>query len=455
MGDLYLLWKGPRSDELLTRLTGYFDELYPSLTGEQDFILARNLEEAIREILSQQPGVLEIEDQLFYQGDLRKMNLRFIIRSGDQGIFPAVFFISEGLQFNPETIELLYKIIEYEIEDSLGFPVKSRVEETYEKKEFEIFLEPEIVLTEDFEKTQLGLFFYLLYLQKIFQNDPNVCVMISPLKPLISRAKQIEFDLGTLPEDEFIKKYPAYQNDYRLLIKSYQNEKLPLFRFSLLYSVVSNAGPYIVANEKNGKIEAKITNAFRSLFKACQNSGARYTVSLVSTFSGKTGHATLLIFDNKEKIIERFDPNGSISASGSFLERVTLETDRLLDKFGKEVGYLYISPEVFCPRVGVQSIESLFDDKNGYCASWSIIYGEERLRSTGERGEVAKNLLNEIINKYNLRGHTPRETGANVQKWMQERIHRIFGDMKYLFEELAEAMDIKLNYVNGRLIYNV
>lgn len=463
MGDLYLLWKGPQSDELLSRLTGYFNELYPSLTGEQDFILARDLEEEIRAVLSGQPGVLPIEDQLFYQGNLRNMNLRFVIRSGDEGIFPAVFFAEArakfdfrlNLQLTPEATELLYMIIVNEMEHSLNLPLNSRINETYEKKEFEIFLEPEIVLTEDFEKSQLGIFFYLLYLEQLFRDDPNVCVMISSLKPLIKKAKEIEIDLGTLTEEGFLKKYPAYRFDYSHLISAYRHENIPLFRFPLLYSVVTNAGPYIITTERNGRVEARMTNAFRTLFERCRNSGSRYTVSMVSTFSEKKGHATLLIIDNKERVIERFDPNGSLSASGSFLERVTLETDRLLDKFGKEMGYLYISPEVFCPRVGVQAVEGLFDDKVGYCASWSILYGEERLKSREDRTAVARNLLAEIIRKYNLEGHTQRETGQNVQRWMQERIHRIFGQMENLFEELAREIGVNLTYVEGRLIYNV
>lgn len=55
----YVTLSGSHSGLLLTALTKYLDFSYPDV--EESFLLARNLEEYIRGILSDQEGMMEVE----------------------------------------------------------------------------------------------------------------------------------------------------------------------------------------------------------------------------------------------------------------------------------------------------------------------------------------------------------------------------------------------------------
>jgi hypothetical protein len=104
------------------------------------------------------------------------------------------------------------------------------------------------------------------------------------------------------------------------------------------------------------------------------------------------------------------------------------------------------SPEGFCPKKGVQAVESGFK-RSSYCVSWSILYAEERLKSLQSRSYLATNLLKEIIQ------NNPNDTVFAVEQWIVQRIHQIFDNLDYLFKELSAALEIDLTYRQGQLIY--
>lgn len=449
MAELYLIWPGPESDDLISLLTNYFSDFYPTLMDP--FIVARNLESHIRELFADQDNITEVDNKLYYIGNIANFNLKLIMRSGGSNIFPYLFFETQGLiPPTDQAVVILFGIIDQTVATSLRLPIKSRIEQTWNQKQYELYVNKEIVLTKDFEKNQTGVFFYLIYLQQLFQNDSNVCVMISSLKPLIKRVKQLETDLGTLTEAEFKAKNPVYSQVYSKLISSYNNNKVGYFRFLLLANVITLSGPYLNAESNNG-VNVQMNRSFRILFKRCQNSKARFTVSFITLRSEDAAHANILIIDNYEKVIERYDPNGSFPNKD--YTSVTMALDEALDNFAKEMGYLYVSPEVFCPKLGVQAIENAFKNETGYCVSWSILYAEERLQTLQSRSYVSENLLRDIIIKYNLKRSNNQETAEAVESWIKQRIHQIFEDMDDLFIELANDLEIKLTYREGKLIY--
>jgi len=441
MSDLHLIWPGSQTISLLTNV---FEPV-----SKDPLFVALNFEAYIRELLSQNEGVFEVDNKLYFSGDIFRFEVRFILRSGQDQLFPDIFLLEQGIP----PVELLREVIYEIISASIELPVQKKFEENWLQTELVFYVNEKVVLTEDFEKTQLGVFFYLLYLQSAFANDPNVCIIISPLRPLIRRAKQLQEQFETMSEQEFKAANPVYATLYEIIMDLHEEVPPEFFRHYMLERILMFSGPYISGwiHPETDEAEIRLNRSFRILFERCQRSSARFSVSYANWFIGKRGHANILIVDNREKIIERYDPNGAVSYDQE-VDRVNKEIDRALDEFAKSQGYFYVPPADFCPKLGVQSIEAGFE-KTGYCVSWSIIYAEERLRSSKSRSYVATNLLREIIQKNQLRQEDVEETARAVEIWMEKRIEQIFEDMDALFKELSDALGIKLTYQEGRLIY--
>lgn len=401
------------------------EKVINKLSSKQEFF--------IRQLLLEQEGIVELDNRLYYQGLIEKFRLDIILRSGDQPVFP----------YSSQKTEDMLFVIKSEVERSLRRRVGSRIHETWDRKIYEIFLFQRRVLEEDFEKTQLGTFFYLLYLQERFKNDPNICVMISQLSSLIRKASELENDLSGLDEVSFKRKHSTFAPYYDNFIRNRREDPLMIFRLGILYAIVSVAGPYLfVVNDK-----PFLTKSFRILFERCRNSGARYTISLANVATNGFSHSTVLIIDNQERIIERYDPNGYSSFQGPIAESIDV-LDQVLIDFGGEIGYDYLSPVEFCPRIGIQEIESRFSGKIGFCLSWSIIYAEERLQSDLSREEIAEDLLSIVMNKYQL-------NNDEVEDWLNQRIDRIFTEMDQLYIDLSQNLGVPVRYVAGRLVYEV
>jgi len=91
-------------------------------------------------------------------------------------------------------------------------------------------------------------------------------------------------------------------------------------------------------------------------------------------------HATMIFYDFKRKIVERFDPYGN-----------TTQLDRDMDKILEEeltwnTGLKYIAPNVYFPVSGFQTISdenninnTKLGDFGGYCLAWCFWYVEHRL----------------------------------------------------------------------------
>lgn len=84
-------------------------------------------------------------------------------------------------------------------------------------------------------------------------------------------------------------------------------------------------------------------------------------------------HQNILIFDNKDKTIDRFDPHGRTS------ERYDAnEIDNYLTKELRSIvpSYKFIRTELACPYLGPQAVA---DVSKGYCVTWSIMFTLLRL----------------------------------------------------------------------------
>ena len=111
-------------------------------------------------------------------------------------------------------------------------------------------------------------------------------------------------------------------------------------------------------------------------------------------------HANLLLIDNKNKLIERFEPYGEI------YNESTIGIDKLLkEKIGKLINYEYNFIQPF-PGFQSRSDELNLDyksygDPGGYCLAWCYLFLETRLLYDNLNSKDIIRLLNSyIINKF-------------------------------------------------------
>jgi hypothetical protein len=108
-------------------------------------------------------------------------------------------------------------------------------------------------------------------------------------------------------------------------------------------------------------------------------------------------HASLIFYDFKNKIIERFDPYGN-----------TMELDKNMDEIlekelTKGLNFKYYSPNKYFPVAGFQTISDennkmnqKMGDFGGYCLAWCMWYIEHRLKN---KNIDPKNLIRKTLNK--------------------------------------------------------
>ena len=126
-----------------------------------------------------------------------------------------------------------------------------------------------------------------------------------------------------------------------------------------------------------------INKEFINIFKICNK---RFIIFPVSFFSsiGRGGHANMLIYDNKTKELERFDPHGKMT---NFDYTVMYsDFDKEIQKEFKNNGIEisnYYTPLDFCPSISFQKLEKddkkIIGDPGGFCQAWSSWYVDLRL----------------------------------------------------------------------------
>jgi hypothetical protein len=141
-----------------------------------------------------------------------------------------------------------------------------------------------------------------------------------------------------------------------------------------------------------------------TFIQECKDSLAFIPLHLVDVFGpGGDAHQNILIISNKT--IERFEPHGEAEFAPEFNDY----TNKLLeDKVAKPLGYKYLSPLEYCPRLGPQKIEYKGRRKSevercpggGYCVVWTTMYTFLRiLNPTKSQKEVVEYLTEMPIEK--------------------------------------------------------
>jgi hypothetical protein len=109
-------------------------------------------------------------------------------------------------------------------------------------------------------------------------------------------------------------------------------------------------------------------------------------------------HASLVIYDFKRNIIERFDPYGNTTVLDREMD------DVLEEELTWNTGFKYYSPSRYFPVAGFQTISDENNNMNmklgdfgGYCLAWSVWYIEHRLANDSIE---PKTLVRKTLNRF-------------------------------------------------------
>lgn len=152
-------------------------------------------------------------------------------------------------------------------------------------------------------------------------------------------------------------------------------------------------------------------------------------------------HSNILIYDTKNNLIERFEPNGKSGPSGYYYNSSKLD-DILKFKLKKYIkkDFKYLYPKIYLPKIGLQIYENLEEkkknigDPGGYCSSWSLWYADMVLKYPDiDRKKLILKIIytikkNQISFKDNIRFFTNHiikirkkileNTGITINDWI-------------------------------------
>jgi hypothetical protein len=120
-------------------------------------------------------------------------------------------------------------------------------------------------------------------------------------------------------------------------------------------------------------------------------------------------HANILVWDVKNHIIERFEPNGANYPRSLYYNPSSLD-QQLKSKFiGFDSNIKYLTPSDFLPTIGFQQLETLENEKctrigdpDGYCLVWCTWWAAQRLTFVEYSAEKLAKLLFAKIRENNI-----------------------------------------------------
>ena len=114
---------------------------------------------------------------------------------------------------------------------------------------------------------------------------------------------------------------------------------------------------------------------------------SKYIIIPIGIEVSKGSHANILFFDVKNKILERFEPNGAnepkeLNYNSNLLDKL------IATKFSKiDPNITYNTPNNYLPIIGFQIIENIYENKckrigdpNGFCGIWCIWWVYQKLK---------------------------------------------------------------------------
>lgn len=156
-------------------------------------------------------------------------------------------------------------------------------------------------------------------------------------------------------------------------------------------------------------------------------------------------HANIIIIDKKNKIIERFEPNGSDFPVNFNYQPRSLDNDLTSYFLNHLEDYIYLSSISYQPKIGFQQLESIetgkkykIGDPGGFCLAWCFWYANMRLeynkipvkklitlliRRIREKNLSYKNIIrNYTINITNIRDQVLNSINSDINDYINGQL---------------------------------
>lgn len=149
-------------------------------------------------------------------------------------------------------------------------------------------------------------------------------------------------------------------------------------------------------------------------------------------------HTNIIFWNVKNKVIERFEPNGK-NPPISFNYNPDLLDSILINKFSNfSKDFKYLKPSNYLPQIGFQMIENLenetckeIGDPNGFCTVWCIWYCYQKSLNLEIESEE---LVDQLINNIKLEGKSFKNLIRNFSK-----------NISKLRDEYLDMVDLNIN----------
>jgi len=145
---------------------------------------------------------------------------------------------------------------------------------------------------------------------------------------------------------------------------------------------------------------------FYDKIKSCIDKNAEFIIIPLGIELTAGSHANYIIYDVKNKTVERFEPHGASTPPGlNYSPRIL---DELLESRFKLIdeNITYFAPQDYLPKIGFQLMDIFENNKKkigdpgGFCALWSVWYVDMRLKYKNiECKELVKILIRSIKNQ--------------------------------------------------------
>jgi hypothetical protein len=176
-------------------------------------------------------------------------------------------------------------------------------------------------------------------------------------------------------------------------------------------------------------------------FQKCKNK--RFIIlPLIFRCSDDSVHVNYIIYDSRNKSMERFEPNGNMS-NPCYNIGIDEGIKKIFNiKMGKDFVHQYYKPLDFCPDLNLQKIAYRENEGGKLCAIWSNWYAELRLLNPDiNRKELVNRAIKDL--KSNKR-KTKESLTSFIKKYadVNGMIHELLKDVKDENEVFKQLMNI-------------
>jgi ankyrin repeat protein len=170
---------------------------------------------------------------------------------------------------------------------------------------------------------------------------------------------------------------------------------------------------------------------------------SKFIIIPIGIETSNGSHANIIFYDVKNKLIERFDPNGANEPINMNYNSILLDK-LILNKFNKIDEYIkYRSPNKFLPVIGFQIIETFnnkckkIGDPNGFCGIWCIWWIYQKMKNYKiDSSKLSIDLIKQIKyeninfkdlirnfskNVTNIRDTFLQKYKLNINDWISEK----------------------------------